>query len=213
MPDCSLEVSVHPEGPATGQLDQDFRGFPLSQSKCWVGTQIRPCTACFSCSPPNYNFPKFRQYSTSEVLPLESLCLHLLNIVLYQNARDSLHKVLTKLSFLYWQFCEPNFEHLYLVKYCSWTVFVERSVSCAAAVSRDGFWLIFPTVHWTIVSLSWPYSTLGINQRTIQHLQSNINEVINKRVYRNIHIKGQEVREWNILSTDTNILELTVCKP
>jgi hypothetical protein len=26
MPDCWLEVSLHPEGPATGQLDQ---GFPL----------------------------------------------------------------------------------------------------------------------------------------------------------------------------------------
>jgi hypothetical protein len=24
MPDCWLEVSRHPEGPATGQLDQDF---------------------------------------------------------------------------------------------------------------------------------------------------------------------------------------------
>jgi hypothetical protein len=33
MPDYWLEVSLHPEGPATGQLDQIFRGFPWSQSK------------------------------------------------------------------------------------------------------------------------------------------------------------------------------------
>jgi hypothetical protein len=32
MPDCWLEVSLHPEGPATGQLDQDG-GIPWSQSK------------------------------------------------------------------------------------------------------------------------------------------------------------------------------------
>jgi hypothetical protein len=29
MPDCWLEVSLHPEGPATGQLDQDFPWFSL----------------------------------------------------------------------------------------------------------------------------------------------------------------------------------------
>jgi hypothetical protein len=29
MPDCWLKVSLHPEGPATGQLDQGFPWFPL----------------------------------------------------------------------------------------------------------------------------------------------------------------------------------------
>jgi hypothetical protein len=33
MLDCWLEVSLHPEGPATGQL-KVFRGFPWSQRKC-----------------------------------------------------------------------------------------------------------------------------------------------------------------------------------
>jgi hypothetical protein len=37
-----------------------FRGFPWSQSECWVGTQIPRCTACFSCRTPNINFSKFR---------------------------------------------------------------------------------------------------------------------------------------------------------
>jgi hypothetical protein len=29
MPDCWLEVSMHPEGPSTGQLDQGFPWFSL----------------------------------------------------------------------------------------------------------------------------------------------------------------------------------------
>jgi hypothetical protein len=29
MPDCSLEVSLHPEGPVTVQLDQGFPWFSL----------------------------------------------------------------------------------------------------------------------------------------------------------------------------------------
>jgi hypothetical protein len=70
MPYCWLEFSLHPEGPATGQLDQDFRVFPWSQSKCWVGTQIPRCTACFSCSPPNGNI-KFSPYTD---VPLTSGC-------------------------------------------------------------------------------------------------------------------------------------------
>jgi hypothetical protein len=32
--DCWLEVSTHPECPATGHLDTGFLGFPLSLRKC-----------------------------------------------------------------------------------------------------------------------------------------------------------------------------------
>jgi hypothetical protein len=36
MPQYWLEISLHLEGPATGQFDRGFRGFPWFQSKCWV---------------------------------------------------------------------------------------------------------------------------------------------------------------------------------
>jgi hypothetical protein len=35
MPDCSLEVSLHPEGPVTGQLDQGFPSFSLVPEQMW----------------------------------------------------------------------------------------------------------------------------------------------------------------------------------
>jgi hypothetical protein len=34
LPDCWLEVCMHPEGPATGHLDTGFLGSSLSLSKC-----------------------------------------------------------------------------------------------------------------------------------------------------------------------------------
>jgi hypothetical protein len=52
MPDCWLEVILHLEGPATGQLVQ---GFPWFQSKYWLDTQIPLFTAGYTCSPPNGN--------------------------------------------------------------------------------------------------------------------------------------------------------------
>ena len=39
LPDCWLEVSIHPEGPATSHLDRDFLGFPLPSGKCCGGSK------------------------------------------------------------------------------------------------------------------------------------------------------------------------------
>jgi hypothetical protein len=47
IPDCWLEVSLHPEGPATGQLDQGFPWFSLVPEQMLSGTEIPRCTACF----------------------------------------------------------------------------------------------------------------------------------------------------------------------
>jgi hypothetical protein len=54
-----LARNQHPEGPATGELDQGFPCFPWSQTKFWVGTQIPRCTACFTCIRPNGNIRNF----------------------------------------------------------------------------------------------------------------------------------------------------------
>jgi hypothetical protein len=59
MLDCWLEVSCIRMVLRTANSIKVFRGFPWSQSKCWVGTQIPRCTACFSCSPTNVNIENF----------------------------------------------------------------------------------------------------------------------------------------------------------
>jgi hypothetical protein len=45
MPDCWLEVSLHPEGPATGQLDQRFPWFSLvpEQMLSWYPHSTLQC--------------------------------------------------------------------------------------------------------------------------------------------------------------------------
>jgi hypothetical protein len=59
MLDCWLEVSCIPKVLRPANSIKVFRGFPWSQSKCWVATQIPRCTACFPCSPPNGNIGNF----------------------------------------------------------------------------------------------------------------------------------------------------------
>jgi hypothetical protein len=46
MPDCWFEVSLHPEGPATGQLDQGFLWFSLvpEQMLSWYPNSSLHCT-------------------------------------------------------------------------------------------------------------------------------------------------------------------------
>jgi hypothetical protein len=56
MPDCWLEVILHPEGPATGRLDQGFPWFSLVPEQMLVWYQIPRCTAR---SPPNGNIKNF----------------------------------------------------------------------------------------------------------------------------------------------------------
>jgi hypothetical protein len=45
MPDCWLEVNLHPEGPATGQLDQSFPWFFLvpEQMLSWYPNSTLNC--------------------------------------------------------------------------------------------------------------------------------------------------------------------------
>jgi hypothetical protein len=60
MLDCLLEVSLHPEGAETVQLNQGFLWFSLvpEQMLSWK-YQIPHCTACFPCSPPDGNIKNF----------------------------------------------------------------------------------------------------------------------------------------------------------
>jgi hypothetical protein len=58
MPDCWLEVSTHPEGPATPSRFSVV--FSRSWNRCSVGTQIPRCTACLTCRALPILIYKFR---------------------------------------------------------------------------------------------------------------------------------------------------------
>jgi hypothetical protein len=59
MPDCWLEIILHPEGRATAKYIKVFRGFPQSSNKLYVVTRIPRCTACFTCHPLKLYFQLF----------------------------------------------------------------------------------------------------------------------------------------------------------
>jgi hypothetical protein len=56
-----LDVSLHPEGPATGQLDQGFPWLSLvpEQMLSWYPISTLLCSACFTRGPPDGNFNIF----------------------------------------------------------------------------------------------------------------------------------------------------------
>jgi hypothetical protein len=58
LPDGRLEVSLHPEGPATDQLDQGFPWISLVPKQMLSSYPISTllCSVCFTCSPPDGNF-------------------------------------------------------------------------------------------------------------------------------------------------------------
>ena len=53
-----LARSQYPEGPATGHLDTGFSWFPCVYKRMlrWF-TSFQIAATCFSCSPPDLNFP------------------------------------------------------------------------------------------------------------------------------------------------------------
>jgi hypothetical protein len=55
LQDCSLDVSMQPEGPATAISTQGFLGFPCLHADAEMVPKFRVATACFSCSPPDLN--------------------------------------------------------------------------------------------------------------------------------------------------------------
>jgi hypothetical protein len=58
LPDCSLDVSAHPEGPATSHIDTGLLGFPQFSNKCSDSSKVHVATVCLSCSPPGFKFIK-----------------------------------------------------------------------------------------------------------------------------------------------------------
>jgi len=54
-PDCSLKVSVHPEGPSTGYLATVFSWFYCLDTNPKAVSEFEFLTNCFPCSRPDLN--------------------------------------------------------------------------------------------------------------------------------------------------------------
>jgi hypothetical protein len=55
LPDCRLEVSMHPEGPAIGHLDTAFLVFISLQANAEMVPKITNCYYMLLNSPPDLN--------------------------------------------------------------------------------------------------------------------------------------------------------------
>jgi hypothetical protein len=77
MPDCRLEVTLHSEGPETGQIDQGFPWSPLDPEQMLSWYQNFTFTACFTCSPPSGSIKNFAlmypSYCRIKILPIAGL--------------------------------------------------------------------------------------------------------------------------------------------
>jgi hypothetical protein len=61
LPNCSLDVSTHQEGSATGQLLTRFLGSLLPSRKCWDGSQVLRCYYLLLMQPSRFKFIKIKR--------------------------------------------------------------------------------------------------------------------------------------------------------
>jgi hypothetical protein len=90
LPNCSPDVSTHPEGPATGHLSTNFLCLPPSSNKCWDGSQVANCYCVPLMQPSRLKFIKMKP----------RFCQSYQNIVpkLYSSALIQKIKILRPLS-------------------------------------------------------------------------------------------------------------------
>ena len=82
FPDCWLELRMHPERPAIGQLDKSFLGLRPSEGKCW-GIDVTSCYRTVLMQRPSHSHPEFQSITISflKITPnnLSILCAFSIN--------------------------------------------------------------------------------------------------------------------------------------